>query len=277
MKQNGINRSSFKHSFLKQIIIRLDFQGVLQSEMDEILTQVKPYLKKQGFNRYEQQVNNEIDLNMNSNEFFETVNPIKEIRNIIIHSFINDNCGYVVDLSIRHICIKVNTTKYIPFDKYKAIFMEISNIYRLTIDFLTMKRFGLRKTNFCYVTNVECINKYFNQRYFDCYDLFKESEVFASEKKQNFSAGHCKLNLLCNIQQGQIDSEKVYKLTLDSDIYIDDTNNIENDIFKNETISSLNDKLFMIYVDALTDEFGRMLLNDKDIDQDEIIGVTRNE
>lgn len=33
----------------------------------------------------------------------------------------------------------------------------------------------------------------------------------------------------------------------------------------------------MIYIDALTDEFGRMLLSDEDIGQDEIIGVERNE
>lgn len=277
MEREGISRSSFKHNFLKQVIIRLDFQGVLQTEMDKILTQVKPYLKKRGFNRYEQQINNEIDLNLNSNGIFETASPVKEIRNIAIHSFINDNSGYAVDLSIKHICIKVNATKYIPFDEYAATFMDISNIYRSTIDFFTMKRFGLRKTNFCFVNNVEYINKYFNQRYFDCYDLFGESEVFASEKKENFSVDHCKLNLLCDIEQGQLNDKKVYKLTLDSDIYIDDTNSIEKDIFDDKNISALNERLFMIYIDALTDEFGRMLLSDEDVSRDEIIGVERNE
>lgn len=239
--------------------------------------QVKPYLKEKGFNRYEQQVNNEIDLNMNSNGIFETASPVREIRNIVIHSFINDNRGYAVDLSIKHICIKVNAIKYVPFDEYATTFMDISNIYKSTIDFFTMKRFGLRKINFCFVNNVEYINKYFNQRYFDCYDLFDKSEVFASEKKENFSVDHCKLNLLCDIEQGQLNDKQVYKLTLDSDIYIDDTNKIEKDIFMDKNIASLNERLFMIYIDALTDEFGSMLLSDEDIGQDEIIGVERNE
>ena len=57
----------------------------------------------------------------------------------------------------------------------------------------------------------------------------------------------------------------------------DDTNSIEKDIFEDENISLLNERLFMIYIDALTDEFGRMLLSDEDIGQDEIIGVERNE
>lgn len=277
MKREGISRSSFKHNFLKQVIIRLDFQGVLQAEMDEILMKVKPYLKERGFNRYEQQINNEIDLDMNANGIFETVNPVKEIRNIAIHSFINNDKGYAVDLSIKHICIKVNAIKYMSFDEYAATFMGISNIYRSTIDFFTMKRFGLRKINFCFVNNVKCINKYFNQRYFDCYDLFEESNVFASEKKENFSVDHSKLNLLCDIEQGQLHDRQVYKLTLDADIYIDDTDSIEKDIFKDNNISALNDRLFMIYIDALTDEFGKMLLSDEDISRDEIIGVERNE
>lgn len=277
MKLKDINRSSFKHNFLKQVIIRLDFQGVLQAEMDKILMQVKPYLKEKGFNRYEQQINNEIDINMNSNGIFETVNPIKEIRNIVIHSFINDNGGYSVDLSIKHICIKVNASKYIPFEQYATVFMDISNIYKTTIDFFTMKRFGLRKINFCFVNNVDNINKYFNPRYFDCYDLFSESVVFASEKKENISVDYCKLNLLCDIEQGQLNNTQVYKITLDSDIYIDDTNSIEKNIFEDEKIAKLNERLFMIYIDAITDEFGSMLLSDEDIGQDEIIGVERNE
>ena len=236
-------------------------------------------MNREGINRssYEQQISNEIDLNMNSNGIFETANPVREIRNITVHSFINVDSGYTVDLSVNHICIKVNTTKYIPFDEYAITFMGVSNIYKSTIDFFTVKRFGLRKINFCFVNSVSCINKYFNQRYFDCYDLFEPSEVFASEKKENFSVDHCKINLLCDIEQGQLNDKQSYKLTLDSDIYIDDTDNIEKDIFDNEGISLLNERLFMIFVDAITDEFGKMLLSDNDINQDEIMGVERNE
>lgn len=45
METNKIERNYFKQNFLKEIIIRLDFQGVLQAEMEEILMKVKPYLK----------------------------------------------------------------------------------------------------------------------------------------------------------------------------------------------------------------------------------------
>lgn len=210
MQREGINRSSFKHNFLKQIIIRLDFQGILQAEMEKVLLQVKPYLKEKGFNRYEQQINNEVDLDINPNGIFNAVNAVKDIRNIVIHSFVNDNNGYIVDLSIKHICIKVNAAKYVPFEEYSSIFMDISNVYETTIDFFTIKRFGLRKINFCFVKDIKCINKYFNRRYFDCYDLFAESEIFASEKKENISIDSCKLNLLCDIEQGKLNLSLIH-------------------------------------------------------------------
>lgn len=277
MDREDIKRSSFKHNFLKRVIIRLDFQGVLQAEMEKILVQVKPYLKGKGFNRYEQNINKEIDLGINSKGIFGSESPVKEIRNIVIHSFSNDNSGYVVDLSTKHICIKVNAIKYIPFDEYAEIFMDISNIYRETIDFFTMKRLGVRKINFCFVNKVKSINKYFNKRYFDYYDLFKEAEVVASEKKDHFSVDYCKLNLLCGIEQGKIRDSRKYQVTLDSDIYIDDADRIEKDIFEDNNISLLNERLFYIYKNALTDKFINILLSDKDISPNEIIGVERNE
>lgn len=63
MERKDIEHLSFKHNFLKEIILRLDFQGVLQGEMDKILMKIKPYLKSKGFGRYEQQINNEINVN----------------------------------------------------------------------------------------------------------------------------------------------------------------------------------------------------------------------
>ena len=258
------------------MIIRLDIQGVLQAEMEDILIKVKPYLKERKFNRYEQKINNEIDFNFN-NGLFGSDGPIKEIRNIAIHSFVNENSGYTIDLSTNFICLKVNAIRYVLFEEYSKTFMDIANIYRTTIDFLTMTRFGLRKINFCFVRNTSCINKYFRQRYFDCYDFFNESEVLASEKKENIKVDNFKMNLLCDIEQGQLGDEQIYKVTLDSDIYIDVTENIENIIFQDYDIARLNDKLFEIYVDALTQEFGSMLLSDDTIWPDEIMGVEKNE
>ena len=60
MDRANINRNDLKRNFLKEIIMRLDFQGVLQAEMEGILLEVKPYLKSKGFNRYAEKVNNQV-------------------------------------------------------------------------------------------------------------------------------------------------------------------------------------------------------------------------
>lgn len=273
----NIKRESFKYNFLKQIIIRLDFQGVLQAEMEDILMKVKPCLKMRKFNRYEQMINDEIDFDTTSNGIFQSNHHVKEIKNIIIHSFINEDRGYSIDLSTTYICLKVNAVKYIPFEEYSDTFIKIARIYKDAIDFFTPKRFGLRKINFCFVTNTDCIHKYFKQRYFDCYDLFDNSEIFASEKRGNFTIDNYKINLLCDIIQGQLGEKKTYKVTLDADIYLDNIKDIEENIFENCHMKKLNDQLFTIYVDALTDEFHEMLLNDETIWPEEIVGVEKNE
>ena len=276
MNTEGIKRETFKFNFLKQIIIRLDFQGVLQTEMENILLQVKPFLKERKFNRYEQKINNEVDIDLN-NSVFQQNNPIKAVRNVITHSFVNEDKGYVIELSTNYVCLKVNAIKYVSFEEYSDTFMGIVNIYKTSIDFLTLKRFGLRKINFCFFNNKSCINKYFQKNYFDCFDLFEGTDIYASEKKTNFRFEECKINLLTYIEQGLLGEKKVYKTTLDLDVYLDQTENIEKVIFEEKGIANLNEKLFLIYIDALTDEFGKMLSNDETVWTDEIIGVEKNE
>ena len=60
MNRAEITRNTLKKNFLKEIIMRLDFQGVLQAEMERVLLEVKPYLKLKSYNRYSEKVNNQI-------------------------------------------------------------------------------------------------------------------------------------------------------------------------------------------------------------------------
>lgn len=60
MDRLKIQRSDLKKNFLKEIIMRLDFQGVLQAEMEKILLEVKLYLKEKSFNRYEESIANQV-------------------------------------------------------------------------------------------------------------------------------------------------------------------------------------------------------------------------
>ena len=56
----SITRTDFQFNFLKNIIVRIDFEGVLEAEMEKVLMLIKPYLKDKGFSRYMRKISNEI-------------------------------------------------------------------------------------------------------------------------------------------------------------------------------------------------------------------------
>ena len=50
--ERKLERNQLKKNFLKEIIMRLDFQGVLQAEMEKILIKVKPYLNDKAHSHF---------------------------------------------------------------------------------------------------------------------------------------------------------------------------------------------------------------------------------
>lgn len=276
MNNLEIKRSSFKHNFLKQIILRLDFQGVLPDEIENILKNVKIYLKQKEFNRYEKKIKNATSITSMDAENLILKDDIKNSDNII-HSFVNLNKGCTIDLSMNCLCLVINTSKYIPFDEYATIFIDIANMYISTIDLFTVERFGLRKINFCFLSDVKHINKYFSSEYFDPFCLSGHSNILVSEKKDTIAIDEYKVNLLRYIEKGLLSNRPIYKVTLDLDAYIDQSVLIEEPIFSKGNMYKLNDLIFEAYVGALTDKFKIMLSDDEATWSDEIEGVEANE
>lgn len=268
MAASIVNRSDLKQNFLKEIIMRLDFQGVLQAEMEKILLQVKPYLKEKSFNRYEEKVSNQI-INNGMN--------VTDVSSQIVYSFMSETSGYTMEISNTSIVLTVSSQTYSPFSDYADIFCHLAKIYGDTIDFFTVKRFGLRKINFCFIKNREDINKYFVPDYYCCETPIKDYTSLATERIERFTDGSSNINLKHAIEEGKLDEEIFYKVTLDSDIYIAEQKNIENVIFDDKSMDEINDKLFRVYLNAITDEFLELLCSEDGMDSDKIVGVELNE
>lgn len=276
MKANDITRGTFKNNYLKQIVMRLDFQGVLQSEMEDVLLLVKKYLKQASFNRYEEKIGNEIELNVGLNSF-NAQDPIKEVRQTRIYSFYNEDMGYSFDLSTNFIILKVIVAKYASFEEYSKLFIDICNIYKEKIDFFTTKRFGLRKINFCFVKDIKAVSKYFESKYYNYFELFDDTEIKTSAKTFNVGLGKKSLNVLYGVEQGKLGNSPVYKVTLDSDIYSEDTQTIDEFMFDKKDVCEMNEQLFWLYIDSITSEMGNILKNDYCDIPDDLLGVDSNE
>lgn len=266
MDRHSISRTDLKKNFLKEIIMRLDFQGVLQAEMEGILLLAKPYLKEKSFNRYEEKLDHIINNDGNTTD----------IKSQLTYSFVAESLGYTLELSNTSIILTVRSQNYSPFNNYATIFCHIAGIYKTKIDFFTAKRFGLRKINFCFIKNRKDINKYFIADYYYCEAPIDAYSSVSTERKERLSDGISNINLTHAIEEGQVGSETYYRVTLDSDIYVTNQHEIEKVVFQEEVLNQINDKLFAIYVKGITNEFLVQLMSDDEFDTEAILGVEIN-
>lgn len=267
MDREQISRSDLKKNFLKEIIMRFDFQGVLQAEMESVLLVVKPFLKEKMFNRYEERTASHMDDN----------DSAMELKEQVVYSFTSEASGYIVELSNTNVVLIVQSQMYSSFDDYASIFCRIVAIYNEKIDFFTPKRFGLRKINYCFIKNKEDITKYFNSRFYNYDTLIENYESQKVERVDRLSDGESNINLRYLIEEGEIDGQKYYKVVLDSDIYMMNQDVISRIVLDEEEIKVINEKLFVIYLNAVTDDFLGILISDEEISSDGILGVELNE
>lgn len=266
MDRQHITRKVLKRNFLKEIIMRLDFQGVLQAEMEAVLHEAKTFLKQNGFDRYTENVNNQIVNNGN------IIQQVKDKD----YLFSSENLGYNVSLSTTCVVLSVKTQGYSSFDDYSKIFQGIIDIYRKKIDFFTCKRFGLRKINFCFVNELSAVNKYFSETYYNCHTTNASFEMLNIERKDSLAYENENLNLKYAVEQGMLGTDKVYKVTLDTDIYLLEQAEIEKILSNQRCLSEINELVFGIYIDSLTDKMIELLC-DEEAEMDGIVGIEDNE
>lgn len=268
MDRTTIVRSTFKKNFLKEIIMRLDFQGVLQAEMEDILLLVKPYLKEKSFNRYDEKVTNEI-VNNGS--------VVTDIKSQIVYTFISEAAGYELKLSNTSIILSVRSQSYASFEAYSEIFRNVASIYKEKIDFFTVKRFGLRKINFCFIQDRNKINNYFLSSYYNIDTPIDGYSALSNERLDKLAGEKTSINLKYAVEEGQVENITIFKVTLDSDIYSMDQEEITDIVFNETHMGEINDRLFGIYINVLTDEFIELLSNEEDMPDGTVLGVEMNE
>lgn len=266
--EKKLERNQLKKNFLKEIIMRLDFQGVLQAEMEKVLLKVKPYLKGKSFNRYNEKVNNQAVIEGTS---------IKEAKSQIVYSFMDENSGYTLELSTTSIVLSIKAAGYSPFENYSEIFSFVASTYKEEIDFFTVIRFGFRKINFCFVKEVDQIGTYFETKYYGIDKPISDFDIAVVNRTSQLSDGQKNLNLRYIIEQGVIDRDSYFKVTLDSDIYSVDENVIYKVLSDKNEMIAINEMLFRIYCSAITEELANILLSEDDNLPEGLVGVENNE
>ena len=266
-----IGRKTFHHNFLKATVLRLDFEGVLDTEMCFLLKEVKELALKKGFSRY-----TEDSESLKNLELKDSVDTNKGLPNTI-YSFINDRTGFSLHVSSSFVCLFISNVHYIPYEQYQDIIPLLSQIYFKHIPFFTLKRFGIRKINECIIKDKGRINDYFNGKYFNCYDDYETVNTIQSNQVHVFTNNQFNINCITNIQQGKIDHNIVYKVTADIDLYLNDIKRIEDILHNSQEQDEANELIFKIYISLLTDSFIEKLSSEDMFEDSLVEGVEQND
>ena len=282
MKKEDIARESLKYNFLRRIIIRFDYEGMNDIELDKVLPDISVELRKHNYRNRTDEKAREVEIRFDDPEKAEyddiCQKNVREQRVIVFH---NENPQVKLKMSTTSACISIEKTKYVDCLTYCGILWQVMQIVMNSsekVPFFSLKRFGLRKINQCFLKDIQLLNEYFEPAHFRVFRL-PEDIVTANkvmQLKDSFECGEYNVNLVRTIIKGEIQGEKAYQLNYDADIYLMDEEHIEELLREEKTINQMNKILFDLYKDAVTEKFLNQLI-DGTFEQNVILGVDANE
>lgn len=276
-EKREIQRKDLKHNFLKTIIVRFDFNGVSEIELDSLIVELKDILHNEGYDKFSIEQATEMDFDFSDPEKVELEGlPVQDIRKQKVFIFKNSAIGITLKLSSTFGFILIEKTKYVDFLKYSEVLLRIMILIKREINYFTPVRFGIRKINQCIVDNLEVINNYFEEKYYDLFYLERTDFVKVFESKSCFSKNDYNFNVKRLVIRGELDGSEAYQIILDSDIYIIDNYKITELLTDRKMLNEMNEFLFDVYKKCLTIDFLNKLLDDN-FDDNQIKGVDNNE
>ena len=279
MVKNEIGREALKYNFLKKIIIRFDYDGMDDTELDQVLSDVSLKLKEHGYTNRTTETATEMQIQFDdpeSGNYSEVYG--KKVREQKVFVFHNENPQVKLGISSSSACINIEETKYVDCLIYCDVLWKVMKIISESgkVPFFEFKRFGLRKINQCFLRDIKCLNKYFEPANFHVFKFQDESSI--KEKvmqiRESLEIADYNVNLNRMLIRGELGGEEAYQVNYDADIYLLDES-IEELIQNKEKIAEMNNWLFALYKDAVTETFLNQLIEGT-FDRDMIIGVEAN-
>ena len=279
MVKNEIGREALKYNFLKKIIIRFDYDGMDDTELDQVLSDVSLKLKEYGYTNRTTETATEMQIQFDdpeSGNYSEVYG--KKVREQKVFVFHNENPQVKLGISSSSACINIEETKYVDCLIYCDVLWKVMKIISESgkVPFFEFKRFGLRKINQCFLSDIKCLNEYFEPAHFHVFKFQDESSI--KEKvmqiRESLEIADYNVNLNRMLIRGELGGEEAYQVNYDTDIYLLDES-IEELIQNEEKIAEMNNWLFALYKDAVTETFLNQLIEGT-FDRDMIIGVEAN-
>lgn len=276
-RREQLVRRDLKHNFLKTIIVRFDFNGLAETELDEWIKDIKPLLHKRGYNRLTMELATEMDFQMDDPEIMEMEGiPVGDVRRQRVYVFKNHVEGINLKISPVFAAVLIEETKYIDFFEYGRTLLEVMALIRRKTEFFSPVRFGLRKINQCVLKDINLLNRYFEPEYYRLsrFPGGSTTKLFQAKDCMMYEQYH--INFLRTVILGEMDDSDAYQVVLDSDIYLLDPDEVEKLIDDGKLLEPMNRILFELYKSVITEGFIEQLCQDM-FEDTNIIGVEKNE
>lgn len=282
------NRKNINNNFLRRIILRLDYDGIV--DIKDILKILEIKLPELGFVDKEFGFINNAEFELNDPEMIESELkiPIRELNKIESYKYRNADKNVELEVNELYSALNIEVNSYKDINEYSNIFNEVIRSIKEKSVYLKANRIGLRKINDCIIKDKDKFNDYFVKEYFsDISNQLKvngiEAEKINTQFIDTFSNDKYLFNYIRIASGGILTLENkkydVYQAVIDIDGYSYDRellNSMLNDTTKiSNIISELNEKLFVLYSNSLTTYFKEKLLDEEFTDEN-ILGVNKN-
>lgn len=227
--KDTITREQLEKNMMKNVIFRLDFQGIIN--LEDILKGFQQNFKGK-FKDMETTYHNHIDLQIvNFEEISESLSiPVKELERQEIFQFSNNQFGndtLTFNISKYFASLNVECVEYKCIDEYLNFFSSFADFLIETCDFLKFKRIGLRKVSGKIYLTPEAVFRDFEKKYlnFDFGNNFKpiRSQYLDFLQKNDHSPIVNYKRLLSTGMYFDVDQNKsvsAYQIQLDIDGYL---------------------------------------------------------
>ncbi len=277
-KKSMAERNDFNFNFLKTIIIRFDYSGLSENELEKSIVQIKELLcqGKYKYNRMYKKLRSEIQIQLNDPDMIDDEARMGNNSFQQVYVFENETNGIQLILSTDYVMVLIEKKKYVNFENYGKVLQEVVKLLADTITFFYPVRFGLRKINQCILEDIQDLNNYFSSDYFKFFSLGSDSNMQIFQAKDCFDIDEYKVNYQRAIIRGKMENKSAYQVLIDSEIYLRDAELILEILKDFDRMKTMNEILFEIYLESITSEFIEKLKK-KEFHDDKIMEVEKNE
>lgn len=271
MDKNEI-RKKLQNNFLKNLIFRIDFSGMMDADVETFIQSIRPQLLERDYVTLREEYENNINFSVLAPDNIQTN---RETTKTYVF---NSKQGKELKISKSFVIFEINMERnetlfsnYIPL--ISVILDELKNR-----QYVQFNRIGLRKVNVCLLLDKEYLNNYFKENVLCRFNNDSPTTQVADE----FFLQEYRVNYNRRFQEGKFlddGKEKIgYQIVLDIDSYMQDVEVVDKKIKEENStsiLSKLNDIIFDIYIDSLTEAFIENLEKDEYTDTN-IRGVIKN-